>query len=422
MTDSVLRTCGIDVSLDHLDVDCLHVVSGEPVRLRLPNSTVGRQKLLKLCRRHKINLAVMEATGGMERDAHVTLHEGGIPVTITNPLRSRRFAQSQGQLAKNDPIDGRVLREMGTALKLTPKAPASAPEHARQRLSVRRGQLLEMKQMEANRRKQEKLPAMRKSIDAVIACLEKQILQVDEKLSELVKQDEVVEEMAQIIDAIPGFARVSSVALVCAMPELGKVNRQEIGSLGGLACYDCESGKYKGQRRIQGGRSQVRRALFMPTLTAIKLFEPTRRMYQRLIAGPGHVKMQAVTACMHKLLLIINSRVKEMLARRALESRAAVVAAAAQKEEGGWDGVARGREGGRKLEAMVFSPSLPPALNACEAVVHLCIFRLTAKTVATSEETARSTLTPGDPVDRRNLEGGLPTLSSCAQHVARRNI
>ncbi len=321
MNESAFRVCGIDISSEHLDLDYLQASSGQRRSERLPNSKPGVGKLLKVCRQQKISLAVMEATAGLERNAHVALHQGGIPVAVVNPVRARRFAQSLGQLAKSDPIDGRVLREMGESLthtgKLVARAPSSEEEYARQRLSVRRLQLMEMKQMESNRRKQEPLPAMRKSIDAVIAFLEKQIKSVNEQLSDLIKQDEILEETVQIIDAIPGFARTSAIALVSAMPELGRLSRQRAGALAGLACYDDDSGLVKGIRRIRGGRELVRRAMFMPTLTAIFRFGPTKAMYQRLAARPGHKPMQAITACMRKLLVIINARVKEMLSRRA---------------------------------------------------------------------------------------------------------
>lgn len=315
----MVRACGIDVSLEHLDIDYLSL-SNQARRLRLPNSPEGQRKLLKLCKEQKVTLAVMEATGGMERDAHVLLHKGGIPVALTNPLCARRFAQSLGQRAKSDAIDGRILREMGESLKLAVRPPASADQHALARLSVRRTQLLEMRQMEANRRGQEKQPFVRKSIAKTIAFLEKELKQIDAQLSKLVKEDEVLEEAAQIIDAIPGFARKSAVALVCALPELGRLSRQQAGSLAGLACFVCDSGQYKGQRRIQGGRARVRQALFMPALTAIKKFEPTKTMFERLSSRPGHVKMQAIIACMRKLLVIINARVKEMLIRRELHN------------------------------------------------------------------------------------------------------
>lgn len=318
-SSSTLRVCGIDVCSAHLDLDYLQTSNGQRRSERLPNTKAGHLKLLKICQQQQITLAVMEATGGMERNAHVVLHGGSIPVTVVTPVRARRFAESQGQLAKSDPIDGRVLREMGESLKkLTPKAPSSEAEYARNRLLVRRLQLVEMRQMEANRQKQETLPPMCKSIDTMIKFLDKQIKGIDEQLSELIKQDEVAEEMVQIIDAIPGFARTSAVALVCALPELGRLNRQQAGALAGLACYADDSGPTKGIRRIRGGRMLVRRALFMPALTAISRFGPTKAMYERLASRPGHVRMQAVTACMRKLLVIINARVKEMLARRDL--------------------------------------------------------------------------------------------------------
>lgn len=320
------RVCGVDVSKASLDLEYRRLANGQIRRVSLSNDRAGHQQVRKLCRQEQISLVVLEATGGLERALHLELHGGDVPVALTDPARARYFARAKKKLAKSDKIDAGVLREMGPAMELKATAPLAENEHALQRLHVRRCQLLEIKQMEENRLGQEVQKQCCKSLKATIAFLQKQLREVEAQIQKLIAADALKAEMLQIIDAIPGFARTSAAMLICMLPELGQLNRRQIAALAGLACYDEDSGTLKGVRRIRGGRVLARNALFMPALTAISKFEPTRKMYERLRVRPGHTPKQAVTACMRKLLVIINARVKELLARRAAETAAAAAA------------------------------------------------------------------------------------------------
>lgn len=307
------RVCGIDVSKQTLDAHLL-TPEGEHV-LHVDQNPAGLQKLVDACRRHQIQYAVLEATGGLQRSAHRALHQAGIAVAVVNPGRVRYFARAEGLIAKNDPIDARNIAYF--ALRLAPPVtpPPSDAQEQMARLSSRRGQLVQGLIAEKNREEQEFDPWCLKDIRKHITWLNRQIARIDKELDKLVSAQEELEHKARIADEFTGIGRVSAVALVVCMPELGRINRRKAAALAGLAPYDNDSGTCKGPRSIRGGRTRIRMALYMPTLTAIRYPGDIQDMYQRLLAR-GKRKMQALVACMRKMLIKVNARVAEALAAK----------------------------------------------------------------------------------------------------------
>ena len=323
------RVCGVDVSKLSLDA---HFVScgesrpgenrpdeshGREQALKVDYDDAGMKKLIEHCVRRRVQLVVLEASGGVQRRLHLALHGAGIAVAVANPARIRHFANAQGQLAKTDPLDARMIANFALRMSPVVTPPRSAADEAIAHLNSRRSALVKDMVAEKNREESESEPDCLKSIARHIKWLERDIAQIDKKLDKLVSKQEELERKARLADEITGIGRVSAVALVVSMPELGRVNRRQAAALAGLAPYNDDSGQRRGKRSIHGGRTRLRTALYMPTLTAIRYPGKIQEMYQRLLAR-GKCKMQALTACMRKLLIMVNARVAQALATKDL--------------------------------------------------------------------------------------------------------
>ena len=310
---SYQRACGVDVAKDTLEG---RITAGDvDTGFCVPNSSEGIARLIELCRKHQVQIVLMEATGGLQRPLSLALVEAQIPVAVINPVRIRHYALAEGLIAKTDKVDARVITLF--ALKIAPAASHIRDQQQEQllRQATRRAQLMGCKVAEENRLQQEADAHALKSIKRHLKFLEKEIGQIDRRLDELVKQDPLLQCKAQAADSACGVGRVSAVALVVNMPELGTLNSRQAAKLAGLAPINHDSGKVIGQRHIAGGRSAVRSTLYMCTLTAIRHEGKIRDCYLRLLEK-GKCKMQAITACMRKLLVIINARVREAMAAR----------------------------------------------------------------------------------------------------------
>jgi transposase len=310
---SYQRACGVDVSKDTLDARIL----AEDVDqfISTANSPEGFARIIALCRKHGVQIVVAEASGGLQRPLAVALVEAQIPVAIVNPARIRHYALAEGLIAKTDQIDARIIALF--ALKIAPKAVAIRSQQMEELagLAARKTQLTAMKVAEENRLQQATNPQVLKSIRNVLKSTQKQIDLMDKLLDERVLQDPVLQSKAQAADGVIGVGRASALALIVSMPELGTLTSKQAGSLAGLAPFNKDSGKAVGERRIAGGRASIRCALYMCALSAIRYDAKIKSFYQRLLAA-GKCKMKAVTACMRKLLVIINARVREALAAR----------------------------------------------------------------------------------------------------------
>lgn len=308
MSDSITAFVGIDVAKHAFDV---HVrPSGE--RLSLSYDQQGLKELVKRLPPPGTCLIVVEATGGYQRALVVHLLDAGHHVSVVNPRQVRDFARALGILAKTDAIDAGVLAQFAEQVRprTTPKTPENQAELAQ--LVARRHQLVDLRKAERNRLETLTVKAVRKSILHVVGVLDKQIGQIEKDILRLIESDDDWWHQASLLTSVPGIGLVTAVSLLAELPELGMLNRQEIAALAGLAPFNRDSGKFRGKRAIWGGRPAVRSALYMATLTARRCNPVVHRFSQRLEASGKPFKV-VMTACMRKLLVILNTMVKNQI-------------------------------------------------------------------------------------------------------------
>lgn len=294
---------GLDVAKLTLQLD----LAGQPYTLA--NDAKGHAQLLKLLRRHPGAQVVCEATGGYEQPAVRVLHAAQIPVSIVEAGRVRHFAKAKGLRAKTDPIDAVVLSEYGRVLQ--PAAtPAPTPQQGRlSELSTRRLQLLASLTAETNRAAHYTDKQCVRQARQLRQTLEKQIAACDLALAEIIAADEILKAKAERLDAIPGVAAVTATTVLAELPELGQISDQAAAALVGVAPYNRDSGEQTGARHIAGGRSAVRRALYMATLSAVRHDAILKAFYTRLCAAGKKPKV-ALVACMRKLVVLMNRLLK----------------------------------------------------------------------------------------------------------------
>lgn len=254
-------------------------------------------------------LIVVEATGGLERAVVVALHGAGLPVVVVNPRQVRDFARALGQLAKTDRLDARVLAAFAAAIK-PPLRPIKANDELElDALAGRREQLVGILADEKNRLAAAPLDSVREEIQAHIDWLRDRIAELDQQLKKLVQGSPRWQTKAQILQSTPGIGPVVSCSLLAQLPELGTLNRQQISKLVGVAPLNRDSGQQRGRRHIFGGRAHVRKMLYMAALTASRCNPVIKTFYERLRTRQKPYKV-AITACMRKLLTIINFMVR----------------------------------------------------------------------------------------------------------------
>jgi transposase len=300
-----MKVVGIDIAKYHFD---LHLLP-EGKTARYGNDIEGIQQCARFLAQVRAERIVLEATGGYERGLTNALQAAALPVIGVNPRRVRDYARSLGLLAKTDRIDARVLAEFAQSPRVQVRELPDA--HARQRMALlaRKRQLIERHGAERNRLEHATDRTVAQSLRQLLRLLEKQIAQLDRKLTQLLAREPSLQRRAEIIDSVPGLASATAVLLVTELPELGRVNRREIAALVGLAPMNRDSGQFRGKRMTGGGRVRVRNALYMPMLTVIRCNPVIRPFYQRLVAQ-GKAKMTALIAAMRKLLIILNTLIK----------------------------------------------------------------------------------------------------------------
>ena len=256
-------------------------------------------------------LVVLEATGGLETFLVGELAGAQLPVVVVNPRQVRDFAKAVGKLAKTDALDAQVLAHFGEATKpdLRPLPDDSTREL--QALLARRSQVVEMVTAEKNRCRTA-TQRLQPQIQEHIRYMEKQLKELEQGLSELLSSSPVWRTKEKLLGSVPGVGPVLTVTLLAGLPELGRLDRREIASLVGVAPFNRDSGTLRGKRTVWGGRSSVRAALYMATLAATRYNSVMRAFYQRLLEA-GKPKKVALTACMRKLLTILNAMLKHNL-------------------------------------------------------------------------------------------------------------
>lgn len=272
------------------------------------NDEAGRAELGDWVVEQGVTLVVVEASGGYEAALVSDLVERGQEVALVNPTRVRAFARAEGILAKTDKIDAGVIARFGATMKPQVRARRAEDQVALNEKITRRRQLVLMVTAEKNRLHTAS-PAMQAHIAHHIDWLEADIRELESQISQAIKANPTWAETANRVDSVPGIGFITAATLVADLPELGQLNRQKIAALVRVAPFNRDSGKQRGKRRIFGGRTSVRSVLYMATLSAIRHNPVIKEFYQRLL-DKGKLKKVALTACMRKLLIIINTMVK----------------------------------------------------------------------------------------------------------------
>jgi transposase len=275
----------------------------------LTNDPKGHTQLLKRLRAHPNAHVLCEATGGYEQPVVRTLQAAGIPVSILEAGRVRHFARAQGQRAKTDPIDAAVLSEYGKTFNPPPTKPASPQQQQLADWSQRRHQLVRLMVIERNHAEHYTDSFRRRQNQQLCRLLENQIDQCDKAIATLIAQDPQLAYKASRLQGIPGVGPVVASTILAEMPELGTLNKQTAAALAGVAPYNRDSGTQKGLRSISGGRRAVRKALYMVTLNAMRYDRILKEFYQRLLVA-GKKPLVAMTACMRKLIILMNRLLK----------------------------------------------------------------------------------------------------------------
>lgn len=295
---------GVDVGKQHLDV-CIHE---KDLHWQEENNDVGIKRILKRLSHYHVERLVMEATGRYEFELAQAAYTRGIPVCIVKPLLVRRYAGANDQLAKTDKIDAQIIAEFGAVLKpkVTPKK--SKNLIAIKDLITRRRQLVNLRTQERNR-----TGIMGKAL--VVSCrriirhLDAEIVRIEKQLARHVTDQAEWTEKQTLLKTVPGVGDTLVYTLLADLPELGELNNKEISKLVGVAPINRDSGKLRGKRRIQGGRANIRTVLYMATLSATQCNPAIKAFYKKLVAQGKHKKV-ALTACMRKFIIILNTMIK----------------------------------------------------------------------------------------------------------------
>jgi transposase len=296
---------GIDVAKDSFHV----ATTPKTLATSLPNTFEGHRQLCKLLKEHPIALIVLEATGGYERPIVAELLNESLPVVVVNPRQVRDFAKGMGQLAKTDPIDAAILAQFAQIVKPIAKTHSTPQTAELTEIVRRRRQLNDLRTQESNRLATICNKEVKKSIHKMIQTLDSQIAKIDKLIRKHIDSDDNFKTKDQIIQSTPGVGPQTSAMLLANLPELGALNRQQIAALAGLAPWDCSSGKYDGKTHIFGGRKDVRSVLYMAAFNACRSNPVIHELHHRLTEKGKPYKV-VLTACMRKLLVILNTMIR----------------------------------------------------------------------------------------------------------------
>jgi transposase len=299
---------GIDVAKDKVDA-CIRSLSQ---RQTFPSTAQGRRKLISWLRKHHVGKAVMEASGGYERDWAKALREAGLLARVVDPKRVRNFARSAGRLAKNDAIDAEMIAWFAETFAEATCQVYDAEREKLVQIVYARQALIDVQTELQNRGEHSVLDVVQRMQARLLRKIAAELATLEAAMVAMVKATPRFAELAEIIESVPGLAEITSAGLIAAMPELGQVSNKAAASLLGVAPYDDDSGKRRGERNIKGGRRKVRNLFYMACMGAATRHNPMlKAFYQRLLAK-GKEKKVALVACMRKLIVILNI----MIARR----------------------------------------------------------------------------------------------------------
>lgn len=297
---------GIDIAKDKIDAA---IRFGAEVSFA--NSLEGRRELLAWLKEHGVTKAVMEASGGYERSWARLLREAAVEVAIVDPKRVRHFAKSAGQLAKNDPIDARMIAWFGEVFGHGSGQPHDEERQELDQMVTARIGIARLKEKIEGWDEHEQPKAVQKAYRTLLKAVALQLDRLEGIIAAKIDKTEPFAQRAEIIQSVPGLAGTAAAGIIAFLPELGLVDRQAASALLGVAPFNDDSGKRHGERHIQGGRRKLRKLLFMPIVGAATQHNPVlKACYQRLIAKGKKAKV-ALIACLRKLIGILNT----MLAR-----------------------------------------------------------------------------------------------------------
>lgn len=308
---SVTRNIGIDISKDSFDV-FVHETSTHK-KFEMNKGHV--RKAMSWIKKNKPSLIVLEATGGYERLLVAELAATKLPVVVSNPRQIRDFAKATGKLAKTDKIDAAVIAHYAAAVMPEIRPLLNKQEQKLSALTSRRRQLVEARAVEKNHKEHAYLPEISTSIEAVIQKLTTEIESIEAMITDLISSDPDMQSKIDRISSVPGVGKTTAAVLMADLPELGTLNRRQISSLVGVAPMNRDSGQFRGKRMTGSGRKNVRTALFMAMLAVIQFNPKLKFFYERLVAQ-GKAKMVALVAAMRKLIVILNSMLKNNVSWR----------------------------------------------------------------------------------------------------------
>ena len=301
---------GVDVAKATLQV----LLKG--AQIEFTNAPSGRTELCKKLQAIAGAHVICEATGGYEQALVQSLQKAQLPVSVVNPARVRASAQAKGQRAKTDVIDALMLTDYGQRYRPDPTPPVSKVQRRLAALTQWLKQLIDIQAVAKTQAEHHSDSFVRKQHQALIEHYQSQIETTELKLKLLMDQDQELKQRVECLDAIEGVGLRTALVVLTHMPELGHLNRQQVAALAGLAPWTRDSGTMKGKRCIGGGRSKVRVALYMSSLSVIRCNPILREFYQRLVAK-GKLKKVALTAVMRKLLIYMNHQLKSLASQHA---------------------------------------------------------------------------------------------------------
>ena len=299
---------GVDIAKDWIDVFFLSARRAE----RVPMATA---ELRAFAARARGALVVFEASGGYEHPLAEALGAADVTYARVNPRQAREFARATGRLAKTDRVDARVLAEMGRALALRPTPPADPGRARLAGLMGRRDDLGAMLRAEMARLRQARDASVRRDIGSMIALLRRRIGKLEAEIAAVIGADEALSDRSRLLRTMPGVGPLLAASLLARLPELGRLDRRAIASLAGLAPHACDSGRFRGKRRIWGGRAEVRRTLYLAGFIASR-YDPALRAFRRKLQEAGKPAKLAIVACARKLLTVLNAMLRDQREHR----------------------------------------------------------------------------------------------------------
>ena len=296
---------GIDIASKKMDV----YIDTIDKHLTLERSQEGVDQLNHYLTSLDVQLIVLESTGGYESYVACALDTLGYSVSITNPKKIRNYARALGKLAKTDKIDAQILSSFARHVQPDQTQLISKEQMKLKKLIRRRNDLLLMERMEKNHLHSEDDAELQDNIHDLLDTLEDKLNQIESKIQEMINSDETLSKKDQIIQSMPAAGKVLASTLLAELPELGSLPETKIAALVGIAPYNCDSGQMRGKRKIYGGRAKVREVLYMVALVATRC-NPIIRKYYLKLCSIGKPKKVAIVAAMRKILLILNSMIK----------------------------------------------------------------------------------------------------------------